>query len=746
MTLYLHYWTLISFSLLITTSPCWRFLPSLELLPIALMVIAISAKYTMARSLLGPALACVVILMHGNLLRYQTEMLFQAGQDITIIADVDSLFKPINFGFQGIVVVRSINGEALTTLKQPKIRLNSPTLLELGDRISAQIKIKPITGLMNDVGYDAELHALTQGIVGIGSITPKQSYFVVSNPSKRMQMISSVQARIESLEHRAMVLALLFGIRDDISQQTWQQLKQSGLSHLIAISGLHVGIAFAVGWALGLTLARVHRLLLYSPILLGLALALCYAWLAGFSIPTQRALVMCILLCFLQQLAGHLPSLYKWLLVLAILLCIEPFSVASASLWMSMTAVGILLLYQKVRSKRSSFVVDAIKVQLFLIVLMAPLVIYLFHGVSTGAIFYNLIFVPWFSLVVIPLVFVAFSAHLLFASPMLPWWGLDNSLALVQWTMNYSEWGWSDVSRPALICLMVAILLLFLNQVVSKRYLTLLAVCIGLGFSNWREVPLWRLVVLDVGHGLSVIVQQGDRALLYDTGAAWNSSSIAEQIVTPWMLTHGINSLDYFAISHFDNDHAGGAEQIKAKWQPRNVLTSQADYSATPCVAGQTWQWKEMSIAAIWPPKAVSRAYNPHSCVFRLKHQASSDTLLLAGDIETIAEWILVRQPELLDSDIVLVPHHGSKTSSTAAFVDAVSPEIAIASLAISGRWALPDKNVVQRYQDSGAKWMDTGQHGRISIDFYRQTYQVKALRELKGKTWYRQMLRNRVE
>ncbi|MEF1291141.1 DNA internalization-related competence protein ComEC/Rec2, partial [Vibrio sp. M260118] len=692
------------------------------------------------------ALACVVILMHGNLLRYQTEMLFQAGRDITIIADVDSLFRPINFGFQGIVVVRSINGEALTTLNQPKIRLNSPTLLNLGDQLSAHIKIKPIVGLMNDVGYDAELHALSQGIVGIGSITPKQSYFVVSNPSVRMQMISSVQARTESLEHRAMVLALLFGIRDDISQQTWQQLKQSGLSHLIAISGLHVGIAFAIGWALGIILARVHRLLLYSPILLGLTLALCYAWLAGFSIPTQRALVMCILLCFLQQLAGHLPSLYKWLLVLAVLLCFDPFAAASASLWMSMIAVGILLFYQGIRTKRGYFVVDAIKVQLFLIVFMAPLVIYLFHGVSIGAVFYNLIFVPWFSLVVIPLVFVAFSAQLLLESPMLPWWGLDRSLALVQWAMNYSEWGWSDVSRQTLTCLMIGILLLFLNRVVSKRYLTLLAVCIGLGISNWREAPLWRLVVLDVGHGLSVVVQQGERALLYDTGAAWNTSSIAEQIITPWMISHGINNLDYFAISHFDNDHAGGADQIKAKWQPRTVITSQWDHSVTPCIAGKSWQWDKVTIEAIWPPKTVLRAYNPHSCVIRLKHQASSATLLLAGDIETIAEWILVRKPGRLDSDILLVPHHGSKTSSTAAFVKAVNPEVAIASLAMSGRWALPNKTVVQRYKDAGAKWMDTGQHGQISIDFYPQTYQVTALREFKGKTWYRQMLRNRVE
>jgi competence protein ComEC len=257
---------------------------------------------------------------------------------------------------------------------------------------------------------------------------------------------------------------------------------------------------------------------------------------------------------------------------------------------------------------------------------------------------------------------------------------------------------------------------------------------------------LWQIVVLDVGHGLSILVQQQNRALVYDTGAAWQNSSMAEQVVTPLMISRGITQLDYLAISHFDNDHAGGLQAIKQQWSPSQILTSQSGDSFEPCVVGRSWQWGKITIESLWPPKLTSRAYNPHSCVFKLQHQESSTTLLLAGDIESIAEWILVREGEKLDSDILIVPHHGSKTSSIPAFISAVSPEVAVASLAKGGRWKLPDENVVKRYQKAGAKWLDTGHSGQVLFDVYPQSYQVSALRTRKGKTWYRQMLRNGVE
>ncbi|MEZ8100026.1 DNA internalization-related competence protein ComEC/Rec2 [Vibrio bivalvicida] len=746
MTLYLYYWTLISFSLLITTSPYWPLLPNIEHLLIALAILVVSTKYRKARGFLGLALAYVVILMHGNVLRYQTETLFQAGQDITIIADVDSLFKPINFGFQGIVVVRSINGEALTKINQPKIRLSSPVLLKLGERISARVRVKPIYGLMNSTGFDAEQYALTQGITGSGTMDRKRSFFIVSQHSVRAQLIDSVRDKTHQLEHQAMVLALMFGVREGISAQSWLKLKQSGLSHLVAISGLHVGIAFGIGWLLGFTLLRVHSLFLHAPMLVGLVVAFSYAWLAGFSIPTQRAVIMCFLVCVFTQLSGRVPNSLKWLLVLCALLTLAPFSVVSPSLWMSMSAVGIIFLYQTKSKSRATLFGQTIEAQLYLVVVMMPLVIYLFHGLSFGAVVYNLIFVPWFTLVVIPLVFLSFTCQLLAPWIELPWWVLEYSLKPVNWAMEYSHWTWFDMSNQSLLWLVTSTAVITMCRMVAKQYVCLIAYCVSLSLITWREPPLWRITVLDVGHGLSVIVQQDDRAFIYDTGAAWPTSSIAEQIITPTMIARGISDLDYLVISHFDNDHAGGVEALKERWAPKVTLTSQTGYSLTPCIKGRSWQWDGITIEALWPPTTAARAYNPHSCVFKLVHKDSPTTLLLAGDIEAIAEWILVRDGQKLDSDILIVPHHGSKTSSVPAFVKAVNPEVAVASLAKGGRWQLPDENVVTNYQKAGAKWMDTGQYGQIVFDIYPRRYQVTALRESKGKTWYRQMLRNGVE
>ncbi|NOI80618.1 DNA internalization-related competence protein ComEC/Rec2 [Vibrio tubiashii] len=684
--------------------------------------------------------------MHGNLLRYQTEALFQAGQDITIIADVDSLFKPINFGFQGIVVVRSINGEALTTFHQPKLRLTSSISLNPGDQVTASISVKPIYGLMNGVGYDAEQHALIQGVVGTGSVDRNKSFFITSQPSLRTRLIESVKEKTQFLEHQAMILALMFGMREGLTQQHWELLKSSGLSHLIAISGLHVGIAFAIGWFIGFSLLKLHVLFLHAPVLLGLAFAIGYAWLAGFSIPTERAVTMCLLLCILMPLAGQLPNSFKWLLVLSLLLFLDPFSAISSSLWMSMVAVGVIFLYQASGKIRGNLVVQAVRIQLFLVFLMAPIVMYLFHGVSLGAIAYNLVFVPWFTVLVIPLVFFSFASHFIFPWFEFPWQLLELSLGPVNWAMEYSIWTWFDVSRQTLLWLLYILVVLTISRLLSRRVTTLLMLSTGLSLVEWRNSPLWQIVVLDVGHGLSILVQQQNRALVYDTGAAWQTSSMAEQVVTPLMISRGITQLDYLAISHFDNDHAGGWQAIKQQWSPSKILTSQSGESFEPCLVGRSWQWGKITIESLWPPKLTSRAYNPHSCVFKLQHQESSTRLLLAGDIESIAEWILVREGEKLDSDILIVPHHGSKTSSIPAFIAAVSPEVAVASLAKGGRWKLPDENVVERYQKAGAKWLDTGHSGQVLFDVYPQSYQVSALRTRKGKTWYRQMLRNGVE
>jgi competence protein ComEC len=164
------------------------------------------------------------------------------------------------------------------------------------------------------------------------------------------------------------------------------------------------------------------------------------------------------------------------------------------------------------------------------------------------------------------------------------------------------------------------------------------------------------------------------------------------------------------------------------------------------CVKGMSWDWQGLTFKTLWPPRGVKRAYNPHSCVIRIENESRTFSLLLTGDIDAVVEWMLIREPELLPSEILIVPHHGSNTSSTSYFLQAISPKLAIASIAKGGRWKLPSDRVLERYQTEHIEWLDTGQSGQITILVERDVWQISTIRQREGSRWYRQMLRNGVE
>nr|WP_244230736.1 DNA internalization-related competence protein ComEC/Rec2 [Vibrio ouci] len=634
----------------------------------------------------------------------------------------------------------------MSTFLQPKITLKAPLLFQLGDTVAAKVSLKPITGLLNEVGFDAETYALSRSVVGHGTIKNRESFYLVSTGSIRGSALEKFNRHTEQLENRDLLLALMFGVRDELSVERWRKLQQSGLSHLIAISGLHIGIAFGIGWFLGRGFLRAHWTMTYAPMLCGLAFSIGYAWLAGFSIPTQRAMLMCIVLCLVQQFSGHLSYRYKWLLVLSILLAIEPFWVVSSSLWLSMSAVGFVFLFLSVTKRLQSTWLKAIKLQALIVLLMLPVTALLFHGVSVSAFVYNLIFVPWFTLIVVPLLFCAFSVSYLNINTEALWSIADFSLTPVTWAIDYARWGWLDLSYFEVKWLGVLVVVLLVYQVFNRYGSAALLVVFVVCDTRWQKLPLWEMSVFDVGHGLAVAIRQNKRVMLYDTGAAWGTSSIAEQIISPYLIKSGANKVDYLLLSHMDNDHAGGWQWLVDRWQPESIITSQVDVGGVGCVKGQRFTWYDFTLEVLWPMKQVTRAYNPHSCVVSVTHQFAPHKVLLTGDIENIAEWMLIRDEDKLDSDVVIVPHHGSRTSSIAKFVEQVSPSLAIASTAKGGRWDLPNPEVVERYRNQGAEWADTGSSGQITVKFYSDSFKVVRLRDIKGGSWYRHMLRKGVE
>jgi competence protein ComEC len=233
---------------------------------------------------------------------------------------------------------------------------------------------------------------------------------------------------------------------------------------------------------------------------------------------------------------------------------------------------------------------------------------------------------------------------------------------------------------------------------------------------------------------------------VYDTGDKWQRASVASHIISPFLVKRGVEKLEGIVISHFDKDHAGGLSDLQRQWRPGWVRSSENQRHFLKCRRGERWQWRGIEFDVLWPPKTVRRAYNPHSCVIRVFDKQNQVSFLLPGDIEILSEILLTRSTNEMRSDVIIVPHHGSQTSSSQFLIDSVRPQYAVASLKHNNRWNMPNDKVVERYRKLGANWLDTGQFGQITFTVADKTLYISHLRGGENASWYRKMLRSTVE
>ncbi|MCK6262813.1 DNA internalization-related competence protein ComEC/Rec2 [Vibrio sp. ZSDE26] len=704
------------------------------------------------------------MIIKGHQLQQQQNIIFKSGADITITAQIDSFFKQIRHGYEGTVLLRSINGQSLPYFLQPKIRLVSDYPFQLGDKIEATVFVKAIYGQLNEVGFDIESYYFSQGWLAKASVNHRFPFIVASQYSYRQLLYERTLKKLDHSEVKGPIIALVFGQRNFITPLQWQQYRDSGLIHLIAISGLHIGVMFFVGFCLGKILSRCSSTLIWAPWIIGTGLACGYAWLAGFSIPTCRALIMCILASIFVLSNNRQSPLKKLLITLSIVLLIYPFSGLSSSFWLSFYAVSMLIFilgqpavtHQSTEKKSNLF--TGLKVQLLIVYWMFPITAFLFDGVSLSSLLYNVIFVPWFSFLVVPSIFFALFMTMLDADFSLLCWQLVEYLLLpVQWSSGYASGTWAELSINQVYLVITVCCAMFMGYYLNWQARVWLAVVLlTVVVHNWiqkEDETKWKVDILDVGHGLSILIERNGRAVVYDTGNRWQQGSIAESLLLPLLRKRGIHELDALILSHLDADHAGGRGVIEDTLSPRLKIAPQTLSGYQPCIRGKHWIWQGLKFDILWPEQQVERAYNPHSCVIRVTDEKAQFSLLLTGDIDALVEWILLRTPKELQSDVLIVPHHGSATSSIPQFIESVNPQLAIASLSKGGRWRLPDEKVVQRYNQRGITWLDTGQYGQVTIyidenlsEIDKNMWQVSAIRQAEGERWYRQMLRNGVE
>ncbi|KQA25180.1 MULTISPECIES: DNA internalization-related competence protein ComEC/Rec2 [Vibrio] len=699
------------------------------------------------RKFLGFVVAILIIVLQGNLIRDQSNVLYQAGPDIIIKGRADSFFRQTRYAHEGFALIYEVNGQSLGTLFQPRVRLTTPILLQPNDLFEFSATVKPVIGRLNEIGFDAEAHYMAQSVIARVSVKANTPYTISPQEDVRSSLQQKLVTLTQNSPFQGIILALTFGERNGIDEQEWRALRNSGLIHLVAISGLHIGIAFSVGYFLGLGMMRLHAKLLWSPFVCGALLAVFYAWLAGFTLPTQRALIMCLLNVALVMLAFPLSALKRILLTLVAVLVWSPFTSLSNSFWMSFLAVAIVLYQLASQSQRQVWWKALLWAQVFLVCLMAPVTAYFFGGLSVTAVLYNLVFIPWFSLVIVPALFLGLLLMVVWpgvATAYWPW--VDWTFLPLDWALQFADVGWWVVPSKVQGGVAASVAILLLYRFMSLKACSLLLSMIGLWWWFPSITPLWRMDVLDVGHGLAIVIEQDERAIVYDTGSSWPGGSYVQSVIEPMLQQRGLRQVDGVILSHLDNDHAGDWQGLAERWQPNWIRASQLGTAFMPCIRGESWQWQSLHFTVLWPPQAVSRAYNPHSCVIRMTDTQSKHSVLLSGDVTAMGEWLLARDGVQLQSDVMIVPHHGSKTSSTAEFIAQVNPKLAIASVAKDNRWNLPNPQVVARYQAQQIEWLDTGQAGQISLFFYPEQLDWFTQRSLGWEPWYRQMLRKGVE
>ena len=656
----------------------------------------------------------------------------------------------------------------------------NPPPLRVGERWRLTVRLKRPHGFMNPGGFDYEAWLFQQGIRAKGYVREARKSSGLHDPANinqrmspagtgypvhqlRQQLRERIQVALHDHPLRGIVLALAIGDRQEINQDQWQLLMRTGTNHLVAISGLHVGLVagfafFAMRrlWRLSAT-AVTRWPAAKAGAVAGLLAATVYALLAGFSVPTQRALMMIAVGMLALPLQRHTRPSSLLALALILVLLIDPMAVMAPGFWLSFGAVAVILYGMSGRLAMRSLWWRWGRVQWLVALGLFPALLLLFQKASLVAPLANLLAVPWVSLVTVPLTLLG--AVLLAPLPMVGEWLLGLALWSVDglwwWLELLGQWRFAQWSRAApagwaITAALLGLIWLLAPRGVPRRWVGAVGF-LPLLFVSPSALPLGeaKVALLDVGQGLATVVQTQNHVLVFDAGPRFPSGfNTGEAVIAPYLLAQGRSGIDTVIVSHGDNDHIGGVPALLRDLPVQQVLTSELkkldgfNKKAGACEAGQRWQWDGVQFEMLNPAKAEhkrGRRENNRSCVLRV--QAGNDSVLLTGDIEQAAEREMMgRLAEKLRSTVLVVPHHGSKTSSSAAFIAAVSPDIALFPVGYRNRYGFPKPQIVQRYRDRNIRLFDSANHG--AIEFFlgvKKSRQSEKQRELKLIQTYRQ-------
>ena len=636
--------------------------------------------------------------------------------------------------------------------------------LRAGQRWRLPLRLKQAHASQNPQGFDAELLWFEQGLGATGHVrngrlppgaAPRLLASGVAHPVEqaRQAIRDDIRRQVPDARAAGVLAALVVGDQSAIDREDWDLFRRTGIAHLVSISGVHVTMLAWLAAALaGRAWRRSSRLMLAVPAplaarLLGLAVAAAYALLAGWGVPAQRTVLMLATAALLRSAGRHWPWPLVLLAAAVVVTVIDPWALLQPGFWLSFTAVGLLMAsdgaspsahadppappshapgaaLRRWGAGAGNLLGGHLRAQVVATLGLAPLSLVFFQQLSLVGFLANLLAIPLVTLLITPLALLGV---------LLPglWW---LAAALVQAGVQGLAWlaAWPAAVHLAAAAPAWAVVGGLLGAVLGVLPLPLALRLLALPLLLpllWPPVPrpAWgtlQLLAADVGQGTAVLVRTRDHLLVYDSGPLYSRDNDAGQrVLLPLLQARGEPVVDTLMISHSDIDHAGGAASLLAGVAVRALHTSLPDDHAlrqrglphTRCEAGQRWQWDGVDFEVLHPQAqdhGVVRKTNALSCVLRLRDQAGR-SLLLTGDIEAAQEQALVdRLGPALASSVLLVPHHGSRTSSTAAFLAAVAPQVAVVQAGYRSRYGHPAPDVMARYQRQGIEVVRTDRCG----------------------------------